>query len=145
MIDCSSMFLPTLCRELELAPTPLAQCIVDVQNGKPVAGVVYENYNTVSVTAHIWVKDGAVASKEWWAAIFDYCFNQLGIHKLIGQVYSTNEKARRLDEKMGFVLEATIKDYCLEGDLLMYTMTKEQCRILNSPVWARVLKLVGEA
>jgi len=145
MIDCTTMFLPTVCRELGLSPTSLAQCIICLEDGKPIAGVVYEGYNTYTVSAHIWIKEGKKPTKEWFAAIFDYPFNKLEVNKIMGQVFSKNEKARKLDEHLGFKLEATIKDYCPDGDLLMYTMTRENCRVLNNPLWGGALTLLKEA
>ena len=145
MIDCTTMFIPTVARELGLAPTALAQCICCLQDGKPVAGVIYEGYNTYTISAHIWIKEGKRPDKEWYAAIFDYPFNQLGVNKILGQVASKNTKAVKMDEHFGFTLEATIKDFSPDGDLLMYTMTKDKCRILNSPRWERALSLVKAA
>jgi len=137
------VFLPFLCHELMLTVKPDMQCIVCMSDGKLVAGVVYENYNTVSISAHIWIEERRQPSKEWMAAIFDYPFNRLGIHKIIGRVYSGNDEAVRLDTKFGFIHEATIKDFCPDGDLFIYTMTREQCRILNNPLWSRVVDRVA--
>jgi len=46
-------------------------------------------------------------------------------------VDSTNEKALRFDKKLGFVEEARISNAARAGDLVILTMTKEQCRWLN--------------
>jgi len=142
-IDCSTLFLPLICGILGFTPTNLAQCIVCLEDGKAIAGVIYDGYNEVSISAHIWVDDQKLPSKEWYVAIFDYPFNRLGIKKLIGQVNSHNEEASRLDQHFGFIEEARVKDYSEKGDLIIYTMTKEQCRILNSPAWSRVVNLVA--
>ena len=138
LIDCTTMYLPFLCKALGYTPTPQAQCITCTDaDGKPVAGVVYDNFNTVTIAAHIWVDAERIPSKEWYAAIFDYPFNRLGVVKLIGNVAGNNEEAHRLDKHFGFVEEARITDYSEDGDLVIYTMTKDQCRVLNSPLWAR--------
>jgi len=144
-LDCTTMFLSTLCRELNLAPSALAQCIVCLEDGVPIAGGVCEGFNTYTITAHIWIKEGKKPSKEWFAAIFDYPFNQLGVNKILGHVLSKNEKAIRLDEKFGYTLEAVIKDYSPDGDLLIYSMTRDKCRVLNSPAWASTIAKLQEA
>jgi RimJ/RimL family protein N-acetyltransferase len=52
------------------------------------------------------------------------------VNKILGLVESDNLEARRLDEHLGFHLEATLKNCAPSGDLLVYTMTREQCRWL---------------
>lgn len=137
-IDCTTLFLPFLCKRLGYMPTVLAQCITCVEDNAPIAGVVYDNYNTTSIAAHIWVGKEFRPSREWYSAIFDYPFKRLGVRKIIGQVISNNDAAMRLDTHFGFVEEARVTDYSEDGSLILYTMTPEQCRILNSPAWARV-------
>lgn len=144
-IDCSPVFLPVLCAKLGYTPTMFAQCIVCLEGGIPIAGAIYDCYNGVGITAHLWIAEGKAPSREWFAAIFDYPFNRLQVKKISGQVASTNHAAARLDERMGFVKEASIKDYFPGGDLDIYTMTREQCRILNSARWAPVVRKVEAA
>jgi len=143
-VDCSNIFLPLLCQKLAYAPTLHAQCIVCIHDGKPIAGVIYDNYNEVTLGAHIWIDNGARPSRDWYAAIFDYPFNQLGIKKLIGQVPGSNDMAHTLDKHFGFVEEARIKEYSKEGDLVLYSMTIDQCKILNDPRWSRVVNNLKE-
>jgi RimJ/RimL family protein N-acetyltransferase len=137
-IDTSHMFMAYVCKKAGVTPTTTLQCIVCVEDGRPIAGALYDLYNTVSIHCHIWVE--GTPSRAWYAAIFDYPFNQLQLHKLIGHVYSSNMEARKLDEHFGFVVEATIKDFSPEGDLLIYTMTREQCKIINDPKWQRIIE-----
>jgi RimJ/RimL family protein N-acetyltransferase len=139
------MYLPFLAKALDYAPSPLAQCILCTNDdGSPVAGVVYDCYNEQTIHCHIWLDEGRMPMREWWAAIYDYPFNRLGVKKLIGQVKSGNEEAIKLDENMGFVLEAMVRDYYPTGEaLLVYTMERHECRILNSPSWAKVCEKVA--
>lgn len=142
-ISTDPIYVPFICRQLMLDPQPSSQCIVCGDADGLVAGVVYEHYNTVSVNTHIWIEYGRVPVRDWYAAIFDYPFNRLGVKKLIGRVGEDNEYAVKLDEHFGFVLEAEIADYSPSGALKIYTMTREQCRILNSPLWARTVEKVA--
>jgi hypothetical protein len=144
-IDCTTLFLPFLCRQLGYVPTVLAQCITCVEESTPIAGAVYDNYMGLSISAHIWVCKGRAPSREWMAAIFDYPFNRLGVGKILGQVTSNNDAARKLDTHFGFVEEARITDYSDDGDMIIYTMTRAQCRVLNSPAWSRVTQKVARA
>lgn len=145
VIISSPTYLPVLCRCMDYSPTALAQCIVcaDAKTLAPIAGVIYDGYNGAIIHAHIWMDAERTPSREWFAAIFDYPFNRCGVKKVIGQVCSDNKEAQKLDEHFGFVLEAKIDDYYPSGaSLLVYTLTREQCRVLNSKAWANVTKRV---
>ena len=106
-----------------------AQCIGLERNGELIAGVIYENYNGFSLNFHVVFK-GRLTRRFLWV-IFHYPFIQLGVYKLIGFVESTNENCTRLDKKMGFVLEHSIKGAGRNCDINVYTMTKDQCKFLE--------------
>lgn len=99
------------------------------KDGNLVAGVWYESYTKTSIIAHIAI-EGRM-SKEFLSVIFNYPFVQLGVNKIIGIVNSSNEDALRLDNKLGFVEEARIKDVYPDGDMVLLTMTKDKCRFLG--------------
>lgn len=145
VVSTDQMYLGFLCKALQFAPSVNARCITCVDAGtfQPVAGVIYDGFNGTIIHAHIWVSKGRKPSRDWFGAIFDYPFNRCGVKKIIGQVNSHNTEAITLDEHFGFVLEAEIKDYYDSGaSLLVYTLTREQCRVLNSPSWGRVLSRI---
>lgn len=147
-ISSDPKYMQFLGRALDYTPSALAQCImcIDLKTGYPVAGVIFDGYNEAIIHAHIWCDAERRPSREWMAAIFDYPFNRLQVHKIIGQVNSFNYEAIKLDEHFGFVLEATVTEYYDSGaDLLVYTMKREQCRILNSPLWKRTKEKVERA
>lgn len=143
-IHCHTGYLPFLCKALNYTPSPHAQCIVCAdEEGKPVAGVIYDGFNGQTVHCHIWLDPERRPSKIWMAVIFDWPFNRLGAGKLIGQVRSSNLDARHLDEHFGFKLEAVVADYYDNHDALMvYTLTKGECVVLNSPRWQKTLSIV---
>lgn len=145
-ISTNTMYLGFLGQMLEYVPSARAQCIVCVENGTgaPIAGVAYDGYNGHIIMAHIWVDKGRKPSKEWIAAIFDYPFNKLGVHKIIGQVRSSNMAALEIDKHFGFEFEARISNFYDNGDNLeVLTMTREQSMVLNSPKWAKVVDRVS--
>lgn len=98
------------------------------KDGKLVAGVVFDLYNGASICIHV-ASDG---SKRWMTRefrrfCFDYAFNQAKVKKIIGIVPSNNVEALRFDRKLGFVEEARIADAHPQGDLILLTMTRQQC------------------
>lgn len=105
-----------------------SQAIGLERNGKLVAGVIYEDWNHRSIVCHI----AAIRlTREFLQEACGYAFNVCGVNKIIAPVDSDNEKARRFVQKMGFVLEATIRDATARGDFLLFTMTRQQCRYLE--------------
>jgi RimJ/RimL family protein N-acetyltransferase len=143
VIDYSNKFLMFVCGKVSLIPSPIAQCITLLNSdGVPVAGAVYDNYNTVSVALHLWVDK---PNREFMAAVVDYPFNKLGVKKVINCIMAHNTKSRRLAESFGARLEHIFVDTDPTGDICIYTTTKAQCTILNSPKWARVVSIFEEA
>lgn len=143
-ISSNPLYLPLLCKATQYGASQNATCLVcaDEQN-RPVAGVIYDGYNGGIIHAHIWIDPERRPSREWYVAIFDYPFNRVGVTKIIGQVSSSNEDAQKLDENFGFVKEAEIAEYFDDGStLFVYTMKKEQCKILNSRVWAPLVEKI---
>lgn len=99
------------------------------KNGKLVAGVIYENWNHKSIWCHIAI-DGRLTPR-YLAAIFDYPFNICQVEKIIVPVGSDNEESIRLVEKMGFAEEGRIKDARPEGDLILFTLSRDACRFIG--------------
>lgn len=102
------------------------------QGGELIAGVLYDHYNGKSICMHVAAAEGARwLTKDFLWVCFDYPFNQAKVSKILGLVDSTNLPARKFDEHIGFELEATVKDASRYGDLLIYSMTRQQCRHLK--------------
>jgi hypothetical protein len=97
----------------------------------PLAAVLYDSYNGASIVGHLVGVGKKWMNREFLWFSFYYPFEQLGVKKIIGPVPSDNLIAQRLDEHLGFRLEATLKDAAPKGDLLIYTMTKDQCKWLS--------------
>jgi RimJ/RimL family protein N-acetyltransferase len=103
-----------------------------VRGGELVAGASYDNFNGRSVHVSL----AAVPGKRWmnreylWFNCY-YMFEQLKVIKAIGFVDSTNTEAIEFDLHFGFEHEATLTDAGPKGDLLILTLTKENCRFLT--------------
>jgi RimJ/RimL family protein N-acetyltransferase len=103
-----------------------------MQNGSIIAGVLFDDWNGATIRMHVAAEEGKRwMTKEYLRVCFYYPFVQLKVHKIIGLVCSSNMQARKFDEHLGFVREATISGATSKGDLLIYTMTREQCRFLE--------------
>lgn len=100
-------------------------------DGTIAGGVLFDQYTGRSICIHVAGTSVNWITREFLRVCFDYPFNQLGVIKLIGLVDSTNLQARSFDENVGFTLETTIKDASKYGDLLIYSMTRQQCRFLK--------------
>ena len=101
--------------------------IARVKDGQIVAGVLYQDHNGPNVFAHIAIDPGGM-NRGFLSIIFDYPFNQLKVKRITGIVASSNVAARKLDEHLGFELEAILQDAHPEGDLCVYKMTADKCR-----------------
>lgn len=104
------------------------------------AGVIYESFNKASVVCHI---ASSFMSGQFLAAIFDYPFNSMLVKKIICPVASDNSASKRLVEKMGFSVEAVLKDCHPNGDILLYTMKKSDCKYLGKKYGQKLLTASG--
>lgn len=110
------------------------QCFGQIEDDKILAVVLFEDYNGVNCSMHVAasVTDKARwLTKEFLFACFDYPFRQLKCKRVTGLVPAKNMAARRFDEHLGFILEATLKDAWPDDNLLVYRMYREECRWLN--------------
>jgi hypothetical protein len=96
------------------------------EDGVITAGVLYDMFNGRSICMHVAIEKPV--SRRFTRICFDYPFNQLKVHKVMGLVDSTNSKALRFDKLLGFVEEARIEGAGKTGDLVILTMTRQQCR-----------------
>lgn len=117
-------------RELNLASNQVISHTSDA-TGELLGGVIYEGLISNCVFMH-----QAGFAKNWltpdmlWL-IFDYPFNQLKVGKVCGTVPSTRKELIEFNERIGFEVEATIKDAYKDGDLIIMSMRKENCRWLK--------------
>lgn len=125
--------VPWVCKRVGIERWSLDSftAIGHIKNGELVAGVLYEDCNGANVFCHIAGEGRGWLSRDFLSIIFDYPFRQLGVKRISGVVASNNEAARKLDEHLGFELEAILQDAHPEGDLYLYKMTADTCRWLK--------------
>ena len=100
-------------------------------NDRLVGVVGFDNYTGGSIAMHVAGEGKRWLTRNFLWFVFYYPFEQLKVNKIIGLVDSKNETARDFDLKLGFVQEACIKGAGRDGDLLILTMDKEQCKFLT--------------
>ena len=108
------------------------------KDGEIVAGVIYDGWNKQSIVCHIAATESLTAT--FLAKVFDYSFRQLQVHKMIATVSSKNFKSIRLVTHMGFKEEAKINDAHPSGDIVIFTMNKEDCKFLGEKYVKRLTK-----
>lgn len=98
----------------------------DISN-KYVAGVIFERYNGVTASVHIASCGRRWMTRKFLWSCFSYAFEGLRVRKLLGFVSSKNANAIRFCEHLGFRHEATVSDGMPDGDLIIMTMTEDEC------------------
>lgn len=99
------------------------------KDGTLIAGIMYEHWNGRSIVAHIAIEGRMTPA--FVGAIFDYAYNVCGAEKAIVPVGSHNVKSQKLVEHMGFSEEGRLKDAQPDGDIILYTLKKSDCRFLG--------------
>jgi len=114
-----------------IGQTPFTNCASMglVEDGKIIAGVVYDCYTGANCNIHV----GAVPGRRWMTreflyAVFDYPFRQLDLKRITGPVERSNHEALRFDRHLGFQLEGVMKDAAPSGDILLLVLWRDNCR-----------------
>ena len=106
-------------------------CISRSEQGKLLGGVIFGNYTGASACIDVAGFTPNWLSRNLLWLTFTYAFRQLGCRVLIGRLNSTNQKAIKFDTHIGFAEHSVIKDGVPNGDLILLTMRKEDCKWLN--------------
>jgi RimJ/RimL family protein N-acetyltransferase len=102
------------------------------KHGRLVASVIFDHYQPPSISGHI-ASDGSKSwcSRDFLRAIFYYPFRQLTCVRMTAPMSANNAAARRFVEKLGFVLEGTLRKAWPDGsDEVVYGLLKEDCKWL---------------
>ena len=132
VLDRPRVVGPWVCERLGGAFDPENDAAIGLERDcSLIAGVVYDNFLGQSICMHVAAEGRHWLTRDFLRAAFFYPFETAGVHKVIGPVDSSNTQARRFDEHLGFVLEARLTGAARGGDLLLYSMTRQQCRFLK--------------
>jgi hypothetical protein len=99
------------------------------RDGKLVAGIIYEQWTGKSITCHAAFPGRLTPG--FLREIFNYPFVTCGVEKMIAPVSSTNSKIMKLLHNMGFAEEARITNAAADGDMVFYTLARQDCRFLK--------------
>jgi RimJ/RimL family protein N-acetyltransferase len=105
-----------------------------VQDGKLIAGVVFNMYTESSICIHVAAEPGKHwLSRDFLFRTFAYPFLQLKCNRVTGLVRADNFKAQKLNENLGFVKEGILRCAEKDGtDVILYGMLKDECRWLET-------------
>ncbi len=98
------------------------------QDGKLIAGVLYDNYNGANIQMHVAGEGRRWLNRDYLRFCFHYPFNQLKVKRITGIVPSVNDDALKFDTHIGFRYETTLRDAHPDGDLIVLVMRREDCR-----------------
>lgn len=102
--------------------------------GHVICGVAFEDFTGASASVHIALSGPHAPIRKLLPVVAGYAFNQLGLKKLIGLVPSTNLAALKFDLRIGFKPEAVIKDVYPDGDMVIMSMTRDDCSFIPRKV-----------
>lgn len=126
--------------QLTLRVSQLAKCAFNaldvsfcrVEHGEFFGGAIFNGFTGVggSIGVHVGCVRTDWMTRDMIWMCFDYPFNQLYVNKLIGKVAASNKEAINYNLRMGFTEETRIKDAFPDGDLIVMSMYKADCRWL---------------
>lgn len=110
-----------------------------VEDGEPKYAMIYDHFEKNSIQMHIACADPKYSSRQAFRAFFEYPFYQLRVKKVIGICNSENTRALSIHLRLGWQMEAVVKDVYDIGDMYILSMTQDQCRWLrgNDYGWER--------
>lgn len=101
-----------------------------IRENSVLAGVMFENWNGKSIVAHM-AATGRL-TRTFLGVIFQYAYEKCGVEKVILPISSANIKSSKFAKHLGFEEEARISDADPNGDIIIYTLKKGDCRFLGN-------------
>jgi RimJ/RimL family protein N-acetyltransferase len=132
IFDADAVFHFLKGRGVDLVYSAGMQGIGNERDGDLIGGVLYDGYTGNNIFMHVAGLDGVNwVNRDLVKAAFGYPFKQLNCNRISGWVDASNQKARRLDEHLGFKQEAVLEGVARDGgDVIIYRMWKHECRFI---------------
>lgn len=111
-----------------------------VEDGDPKWAMIYDHYEKASVQMHVAGSDPKYWSRRALRDVFEYPFYQLRVKKVIGVCNSENTRALSIYLRLGWQMEAVVKDVYEVGNMYILSMAQEQCRWLRGKDYGWELK-----
>lgn len=108
------------------------------EDGRRVRAVsIFERFTEGECHIHLWTDgSGHALSMNFLRCSFWYPFVELKLRRLTGLVPSNNEKALRLDMKLGFKEEGRMREALPDCDIVVLGMLRRECRFIP-PLYRR--------
>ena len=109
----------------DCAPLGDAAAIAVIRDGRIAAAAAFNNYRAgASVELTFAADTPRWASRTAIESILAYPFLQLGVRRVCATTRTTNRRARKLLEGLGFLREGTMHDVFEDGHAALYGMTR---------------------
>lgn len=97
-----------------------------------IAGVLYDNFNGANIQMHVAAEAGKYwLTKEFLYEVFFYPFEYLQCRRATAIIPSSNAASLNICRRLGFTQEAVLKEAHPEGDLLVFSLLKTDCKWLK--------------
>ena len=106
----------------------MVQAIGLERDGELVAVTGYNNFTDKSCHVHFCLDKGVVVPKRYLWFVHYYPFVQAGLDVLIAIMPQANDNIIKLAQHLGYSLRVWLD----EAELMLYTMTKKECRFLRN-------------
>lgn len=102
------------------------------RDGIIIGAAVFNNYTGADIHVHA-VSNGKKSwlTREFLWFVHYYAFHQVGVRRITGFIWESNTSAVELAKRLGAELEARLSDAADDGDVLIFKMTKNQCKWLK--------------
>jgi RimJ/RimL family protein N-acetyltransferase len=92
------------------------------------AAVGFNTFIGKTCCMHVVVQEPQHVTRKMIRDAFDYAFNVAKVEVIFGPVDSTNAAAIEFDKRIGFREIGRFPGAGLEGDLVLFAMTRDECR-----------------
>jgi len=117
------------------------KCIIRIVDGEFLGGFIITGFNGAICYVHMAGKDPRWCSPELMWTLFDYCFNELQVRRMLCTCDSVNQRSLRQIMRTGWQSDHRILGGTPSGDLLVFSMTRDRCPWLK--LKPRFLKVNG--
>jgi GNAT superfamily N-acetyltransferase len=106
--------------------------ILAFDEGRLVAGALFDCWTHTSVQIHVFVTDPLALRHGFQQEVFEYLFDVCGRKMVLGVTPSNNARALKFNAHMGFREVFRVADGFAEGvDLVLSQMRREDCRWID--------------
>lgn len=119
-----------ICKKLDGDAVDNLRCIGQKIDGEIKAVASYSNFQGKSCNFSL-AGEGNFMNKDFLWAMFDYPFNILKLKVIIATISGNNKKSLKLSRHLGFEEVANIADAHKDGNLVIMTMRRENCKWLQ--------------